>query len=116
MNTINIDLKDRAFNFSVNIIKLIDSLKCKDFTFQSILNQLIRSATSIGANVNEAQGGISKKDFTVFFRHAFKSAIETEYWLALIKEAKNIDTNILINDCQILIRILAKSLKTLKEN
>jgi len=115
MESNNSRLKDKAFVFSVKVIKFIDSVNNRDFTFQSILNQLIRSATSIGANINEAQGGISRKDFIVFFSHAFKSAIETEYWLKLIKESKGIDTDLLIADCQELIRILAKSLKTLKD-
>ena len=108
------NLENKAFIFSVKLIRFIDAISDKDFALRSILSQLVRSATSIGANIAEAQGGISRKDFTLFFTHAFKSAIETEYWLKLLKRAKNIKTDCLLLDCQELIKILNTSLKTLK--
>lgn len=61
------EVKFRAYVFSLQIIRFLDSLNKKDFTVQIISKQLLRSATSIGANIVEAQAGSSKKRFCKFF-------------------------------------------------
>lgn len=76
----------RLVQFSINIIRFSDRLKKQKFYF-SVLDQLVRSSTSIGANVVEAKGASSKKDYTKFFEIALKSAYETQYWLLIIKES-----------------------------
>jgi len=68
------EVKQRAYLYALEIIKFIDSMDKKDFATGIIARQLIRSATSIGANIIEAQAGSSKKDFTNFFSHSLKSA------------------------------------------
>lgn len=81
------DIKIRAYHFSKAIINLISKAKIERLYF-SIADQLIRSATSIGANVVEAKAGSSRKDFRNFYTIALKSANETKYWLCLIRDTE----------------------------
>jgi len=77
--------------------------------------QVLRSGTSIGANVHEAFFGASKKDFTNKLSIALKEACETEYWLYILAETGYIEDNMrdsIISDCQELCRLLHKSVKT----
>ena len=74
----------KTFNFSKEVIKLYINLK-KDKVFE-LASQLIRSATSIGANVEEAQAAQSKRDFISKMSIAAKEARETRYWLRLLNE------------------------------
>ncbi len=67
------EFQDRTYRFALEVIHLIDRLP-KDRTAGPIIDQLIRSATSIGANVVEAQASSSKKDYANFFTYALKSA------------------------------------------
>ena len=84
------ELKYRAYKYSIAIIEFLDSLP-KDVSTTVITKQLLRSATSIGANVVEAKGASSKRDFTNFFSHSLKSANESLYWLGLLRDAKKIN-------------------------
>ena len=89
----------------------------RDNSTNIIANQLLRSATSIGANVIEAQASSSKTDFTNFFNHSLKSANESLYWLGLLKDAKKINgdrLNHLLKETEELARILGASLLTLR--
>lgn len=111
-----IKLKDRAYQYSLKVIEFLDTLP-KDISIQVISKQLLRSATSIGANIIEAQASSSKKDFTNFFSHSLKSANESLYWLGLLKDAKKIDNfqlQYLLNEAKELANILASSILTLK--
>ncbi|PIR71102.1 MAG: hypothetical protein COU44_01330 [Candidatus Nealsonbacteria bacterium CG10_big_fil_rev_8_21_14_0_10_40_24] len=72
------DLKKRAFLFSLAVIKFLEMLP-KDYISQVIGRQLLRSVTSIGANIIEAQSASSKKDFANFYNTALKSANESKY-------------------------------------
>jgi four helix bundle protein len=113
---LKIQLKDRAYSYSIKIIEFIDTLP-KDNSTNVITNQLLRSATSIGANVIEAQASSSKKDFTNFFSHSLKSANESLYWLGLLRDAKKINgdrLNHLLKETEELARILGASLLTLR--
>jgi four helix bundle protein len=109
-------LKDRAYQYSIKIIEFLDNLP-KDMSTQIISKQLLRSATSIGANIVEAQASSSKKDFTKFFNYSLKSANESVYWLGLLKDAKRINNNqieYLLNETKELAKILGSSILTLK--
>lgn len=75
---LKIDIKLRAYKFSLAVIRFINDLP-KNQTNKIISSQLLRSATSIGANIIEAQAGSSKKDFKNFMNVALKSANETKY-------------------------------------
>jgi four helix bundle protein len=105
-------IKDRSFGFALKIIELSGSLK-KDNNYE-IASQVLRSGTSIGANVEEAQAAQSKRDFVSKLSISSKEARETKYWLRLIKESKiiNRDVDELINECDELINILTKIVKT----
>lgn len=111
------DLKKRAYLFALDIIKFIDGLNRKDFVVLIISKQLLRSATSIGANIIEAQAGSTRKDFTNFFSYALKSANETKFWLGLLRDSNkaNVETVAkLLQEAMELANILASSIITLK--
>ena len=112
-----IDLKKRAYFFALEIIKFIDALPKNDFSGQIIAKQLIRSATSIGANIIEAQAGSTKRDFTNFFSYALKSANESKFWIGLLRDSGRADkdkTNKLLQETTEIANILASSILTLK--
>ena len=111
-----IKLKDRTYQYSIKMIDFLDNLP-KDSSTQIISKQLLRSATSIGANIVEAQASSSKKDFTKYFNYSLKSANESVYWLNLLKDAKKINNNqieYLLNETKELAKILGSSILTLK--
>ena len=86
------DIKLRCYNFSLSIIQLIDSIYIKQI-FYSLINQLLRSSTSVGANLVEARSAHSKKDFIKFYEISLKSSNETKYWLCLLRDGLKIDKN-----------------------
>jgi four helix bundle protein len=81
------NIKERSFNFAVRVIKFIQKLP-KNQASHRIGGQLLDAATSIGANVEEATGGFSKRDFTHRMGIALKEARESNYWLRLIKASE----------------------------
>lgn len=105
-------VKDKSFGFALKIIELSRSLK-KDNNYE-IAGQILRSGTSIGANVEEAQAAQSKRDFVSKLSISSKEARETKYWLRLIKESKisNKEVDGLMKDCDELISLLTKIVKT----
>ena len=112
-----IELKARAYTFALRIIKFIDGVNNQDFAVNVISKQLLRSATSIGANIIEAQAGSSKKDFTNFFSHALKSANETKFWIALLRDSNKADRagcSDLLQEATELSNILGSSIITLR--
>ena len=72
------DLKKRSYIYSLDVIKFLECLP-KDYIAQTIGKQLLRSATSVGANIVEAQAASSKKDFANFYNHALKSSNESKF-------------------------------------
>lgn len=111
-------LIDRSRAFSLQIIKLIRTLQISNISAATIGRQLIRSATSIGANIVEGQASPTRKDFILFMRHALKSANESEYWLSLLREAGLVKPEIkcteLEREATELAKILGASLRTLR--
>jgi len=79
------DIKKRTLNFSKELLRFVKKLPRNDENI-ILKKQLIRSGTSIGANVFESNGGHSKKDFANYMNIALKSANETIYWLDLLGE------------------------------
>ena len=75
----------RLIKFSLKIIKLCNEIR-KDRNLWSVADQLIRCATSIGANIFEAKASSSRLDFKKYFEIALKSANETKYWLTIVRE------------------------------
>lgn len=103
----------RVYAFVLSIIKLLDSFK-KDSVSRVIESQLIRSSTSIIANIVEARSASSRKDYTNFFSYALKSANETKVWLSLLKDSRNIEVDKFIKEAEEISNILASSILTLK--
>ena len=107
-----------SLKFSAEIIKLQQYL-IKEKKEIIISKQIIRSATSIGANINEANYGSSKADFIAKMHIALKECAETEYWIRLLKEAEYINNDIfnaLISDCLSIKKMLLATLNTAKNN
>jgi len=112
------NLKYRAYHFSIMMIDFLEVLP-KDYIYQTIGGQVLRSATSIGANIIEAQAGRTKKDFINFYHIALKSANETKYWLFILKEKlkqSNLktDVEILLKEAIEISNMLGASLLTMK--
>ncbi len=109
-------VKYRAYRFSIKIIKFVSQLPNQRI-FWIITDQLVRAATSIGANIIEAQAASSKKDFIKFSQIALKSANETKYWLCLLRDATKANKKkiiLLLEEANEIANILGASLLTLK--
>jgi four helix bundle protein len=103
------DIKKRTYVYGVQTIMFIKNL-AKDIASVIMAKQLLRAATSIGANIAEARASSSKKDFINFYNHALKSTNETKFWLGLIKDSSiSTDSNldILLNEAEEIAKILA---------
>ena len=112
-------IKDKSFDFAVRIVKLYKHFITSEYSIEPILKQLLKSGTSIGANVHEAQGAITKKDFINKLQIAFKEANESEYWINLLFETNILSSDqfeSLEKDCKELIKLLTSILKSLKSN
>ena len=111
-------LLDKSLHFAARIVKLHRYLT-KEKHETVISKQLIRSATSIGANANEAIYGSSKADFIAKLQISLKETAETEYWLRLLRLSGYLSGNeadSLLRDCLEIKRILISSINTTKEN
>lgn len=112
------NIKYRSFYFGVAVIKFLQRLP-SNYIHRELGKQLLRSATSIGANIIEAQAGRSRKDFTNYYQIALKSSNETKYWLLTLKEVtndKNIEKEIVVlyQENVEISKMLSSSLLTLK--
>ncbi len=108
-------LADLSMNFAINILKMTYGIK----GHYSLINQLERSATSIGANIREAKYAHSKADFISKLQIALKECYETEYWLELLQRSdilSNDNTKTLTHDCGAIRRMLISSINTTKSN
>ena len=111
-------LIDKSIAFAARIIKLHQYL-IKTKKEPIISKQIVRSGTSIGANINEANYGQSKADFVSKMHIALKETAETEYWLKLLTMSEYITEDMgqsLLKDCLEIKRMLIASINTAKEN
>ena len=112
------NIVDRSYEFALKIIRLVNLLP-KSTSGSVISNQIMKAGTSIGANVEEAQGATSKKDFTNKMAISKKETRETRYWLRLIKDSgilKSVQVESLLNECNSILKILTAIVKTSKNN
>ncbi len=112
------DFHKRVYLFALHTIKYIDGLPGGQSS-NILSKQLLRSATSIGANIVEAQASASKKEYVNFFSIALKSANETKYWLGLLRDSKKAnaeETNKLLAEAKEIANIIGASVITLKAN
>lgn len=115
MNMKENKLVDLSMEFAVEIMKSCENIK----GHYSLVNQLERSGTSIGANIREANYAQGKKDFVSKLQIALKECYETEYWIELFVKAEILDRDIakdLYNQCGTIRRLLIASINTAKEN
>ncbi len=111
------DIKIRAYSFSLEIIAFISSLPRNKICL-TLSDQLLRSATSIGADIVEAKSSSSRREFIKYYEISLKSSNETKYWICLFRDSKLIiDTKgleKLLKEAVEISNILASSLLTLK--
>lgn len=108
-------LADLSMDFAVKVLKLCDQIK----GHYSLVNQMERSATSIGANIREANYAHSRADFIAKLQIALKECYETEYWLELLQKSEFLSSDTvspLIHACGSLRRMLVSSVNTVKKN
>ncbi|WP_337873353.1 four helix bundle protein [Ignavibacterium sp.] len=109
---------EKSFNFAIRIVKFYKLKSPDNYSLNSLFKQILRSGTSIGANVSEAQSAFTKKDFINKLGIALKESRETEYCLKLFKESEIITEKeflSLFKDCEELSKLLTSIIKTSKE-
>ncbi|NGP87506.1 four helix bundle protein [Fodinibius halophilus] len=109
-------VRDKSYQFSLRVIQLSRTLIKNEHEYV-ISKQILKSGTSIGANIEEAIGAQSRRDFKAKLSISYKEARETHYWLRLIRDSKLIKpelANSLIENCDELLKILGSIIKTLK--
>ncbi len=110
------DLEERTTKFGKNIVRFCKDIKV-DIVNRNIINQIVRSGTSVGANYHEANSASSKKDFRNKIHICKKEAEETKYWLEMMKECscdKEKQIQLLQKECQELILIFGKIVSKLR--
>jgi len=114
----NSQIYDKAFEFAMDIVNLYRIL-CKKSNEYALFKQILRSGTSIGANIREALEGQSKKDFIAKNSIALKEAAETEYWLELFTKTRILEKNEAekyLSKINEIIKMLSKIIITSKKN
>ncbi len=109
---------DKAYKFAIRIVKAFQYLS-KEQKEYVISKQLLRCGTSIGANISEANGAISKADFSNKISIAYKECLETKYWLNLLKDTSYIDEDTyssIFPEADEIAKILFSILKTTRIN
>ncbi|MBI2459434.1 MAG: four helix bundle protein [Parcubacteria group bacterium] len=110
-------IKTKSYNFAIRIVNLYKYLTVNKREY-ILSKQILRSGTSIGANVEEAIGGQSEKDFVSKLSMAYKEARETRYWINLLVDTYILEKNLslsLLNDCEEICKIIGRIQKTTKD-
>lgn len=109
-------VQNKSFAFAIQIVRLYQSLEYEKKEFV-LSKQILKSGTSIGANIEESEGGFSKKDFAAKMGIAYKEARETKYWLRILKETDYISEDqfsSLLYDCEELLKMFYNIVKNSK--
>ena len=109
-------VQQKSYRFALRIVKCCRHLRDEQKEFV-LSKQLLRSGTSIGANVEEAIGGQSRRDFIAKLSIAYKEAREAHYWLRLLGDSETLEASLaqsLLTDCDELLKIIGTILKTTK--
>lgn len=117
IDTYKSNLLERTKHFAVKTINASSQLPKNPVGF-ALADQLVRAATSIGANLVEAQEAVSQKDFVFKINHSLKEAKETQYWLEIIKDSSLVDgANILplLREIEEIVKILVVTVKKLRQ-
>ena len=111
------DIQKKSFEFAVRILRLVRALP-RDLASQVVIRQLARSGTSIGANVEEAQGSQSRREFARRMNIARSEARETPYWLRLLAETELVPRprlDAITREAEEIVRILVAIVKTARD-
>jgi four helix bundle protein len=111
-------IQQKSFEFSIRVIKMYQWL-CEKHKIYSLADQFLRSGTSIGANVEEATGSLSKREFAMKIGISYKEARETRYWIRLFGATGYLEDNMfksILADCDELVKILGSIQKSTYEN
>jgi four helix bundle protein len=103
-------VKEKSYKFSLRIVKLYKYL-IENKNEYILSKQVLRCGTSIGANIEEAIGGITKKDFVNKIFISYKEARETHYWIRLLRDSDYLESNLsesILSECEELIKITGK--------
>lgn len=106
----------RIYKYGLMIIEFVENLS-KDQTSKILGNQLLRSGTSVVANIIEAKSASSKKDYVNFYQHALKSANESKLWICYLRDSNKIDSSEgkkILDETSETANILAASIITMK--
>ncbi|HMM78678.1 MAG TPA: four helix bundle protein [Pyrinomonadaceae bacterium] len=115
-----VDIRDRAFEFAVRSVKLCKYLETNTDVSRNVISQLLRSGTSVGANLEEARAGQSTADFIHKNAIALKEARESNYWLRLVLATETLRNDIrtgieeLRDEAVVITKIVAKTILTAK--
>lgn len=108
-------LMSESMNFAISTILALDSVEKRGI----LKNQLLRSSTSIGANIREAQYASSRADFVAKLQIALKESNESEYWLELMEKTQSLEPGVaekLLKECQKIRFLLIRSINTARQN
>jgi four helix bundle protein len=111
------EIVTRTYAFSLRVVKMCQTIG-RNSIGNIFLKQVLRSGTSVGANVEEAQGGHSKKDFIAKIQIAYKEARETHYWLRLMRDSAIVPPekmDEIIQECEQIAKVLASILFSTKQ-
>ncbi len=111
-------LRSKSYSFALRTVGVYKHLTAEKREFV-LSKQLLRAGTCIGANIAEANQAQSRPDFISKLSIALKEAVETEYWICLLRDAEYVtlrESDSLLDDCRELIRILTSSIKTSKSS
>ena len=110
-------IAEKSYKFFVRIVKIHLHLCEKEKNVYSLSKQLLRSGTSMGANIEEALGGHTEKDLSAKMSIAYKEARESGYWIRLLRDCSLIDTKVstsFLKDIEEIIKITGSIIKTVK--
>lgn len=109
-------IQEKSYQFAIKIVNLYKNLvENQEFTLS---RQLLKAGTSIGANIEEAQGSYSRKEFLAKLSIAYKEVRETKFWLRLLRDTNYIsinEANLLLEECEELLRIVGSIQKSIKQ-
>ena len=111
-------IEEKSYAFALRIVKLFWYIIETKREYK-LSGQLLKSGTSIGANVEEAIGGSSRKDFKAKLEISYKEARETRYWLRLLRDSDSLERRLaesLLSDCEEILRILGSIIRTIKND
>lgn len=118
-SNVKTNIKYRAYYFSLDVMKFVTTLP-NEKIYWIIIDQLLRSATSIGANIVEGKSASSRRDFIKYYEIALKSANETKYWICLLRDGtpegqkRKIEVEKHLREAEEISNMLGSSLLTLK--